>query len=120
MDDLDPVATLSVPRPRLVGGEQPRVHQLVQHLLGGPVVGEGREQLPAVDRGARALRSHQVAQDVPYEGVPGIPDPLQRLFGVLGQGPGDAPGLLVGGTREQLLPPVPLAPETRHGEGEKR
>jgi len=37
------------------------------HLFGRPAVGEGREQLLAIDRGARALRGDQVAQDVAHQ-----------------------------------------------------
>ena len=84
---------VALPRAHLVRGEQPRVHQLVQHLLGRPAIGEGREQLLAIDRGPRALGGHQVAEDLAHQGLARVPDPLQRLLGVLRQRTGDAPGL---------------------------
>ena len=91
-----------------------------QDLLGGLAVGEGREQLLAVDDGPRALRGDEVAEDLADQALALGADPVHRGLGVLGQGPRDAPDLLVGLAREELPLPVPLLPQTRHREGQQR
>ena len=121
VNDLDPVvARLAVPALDLVRRQQPRVEELAQDVLGRRAVGEGGQQLVAVDDGARALGGDEVAEDLAHQALPLGADPVQRGLGVLGERALDAGDLPVGLAGEELPLAVALLPQARHGEGEER
>ena len=85
-----------------------------------PASGEDRQQLLALAHRARALRGHEVAEQLAHERRPLRADPLERRLRVLREGAGDAADLAVRLARQQPLLAVALLPEPRGGEGEER
>ena len=114
------VARLSLPPFHLVRRQQPLLDQLAQHLLGVLPLREDRQQLLAVHHRPRPLRGDEVAEDLADDPLSLGADPVHRGLGVLGEGAGHTPDLVVGRAREELPLPVPLLPQPRHREGEKR
>ncbi len=82
--------------------------------------GKTRQQLLPLRHRPRPLRGDQVAEDLPHHRLPLGADAVHRGLGVLGEGAGHTPDLLVRGARQELPLPVPLLPQARDGEGEER
>ena len=121
MHHLHPVVARLPLRPfHLVRRQQPLLHELAQHLLGVLPLREDRQQLLPLHHRSRPLRRHEVAEDLAHNPLTLRADAVHRGLGVLGEGAGDTPDLLVGRASEQLPLPVPLLPQPGDGEGEER
>ena len=105
----------------LVLREEARVHQRVEHGPGlVPPLTEHRQQLGPIGSRPRALRRHQVPEDLPDHPLPLRSQPCERRLRVLGQRSRDAVDPLVGFPREEPPAPVPLLPQARDREGQER
>ena len=81
----------------VVGRQESRVDERLEHFgaacrprrggraVGAAIVTEDRQQLVAIERGARALRRHQVAKQLADDRHAILSDALERRFGMLRQ-----------------------------------
>src|SRR5262249_12654165 len=102
----------------LVGGQQPRGDERVQHFPGfraTPTTRVGRnrkhrQQIFALSNVAGPLHGHEILEQLADERLPRRTDALQGGFSVSCQRAADAADLLVGPSRQQSTLPIALLP----------
>ena len=107
----------------LVGAQKARVDEGLQDLprrLAGLAFLENGKKLLGVPSRAGSVRRHQVAKQLPDDGRLRRADAIQGNLGVMRQGTSHAPDGVVGFPCQDSVLSIPLFPELRGGEGEKR